>query len=123
MKTEVFAVFGPTASGKSEVAEGLAERLSTEVVSADALQVYRGLPTLTNQPATPTRLVAIRELTEQMSVGEYARLAHDAIDELVAARGAVVVAGGTGLYLRAALADMRLPPAPELRASGATRAN
>ena len=113
MKTEVFAVFGPTASGKSEVAEGLAERLSTEVVSADALQVYRGLPTLTNQPATPTRLVAIRELTEQMSVGEYARLAHDAIDELVAARGAVVVAGGTGLYLRAALADMRLPPAPE----------
>jgi tRNA dimethylallyltransferase len=109
---EVFAVFGPTASGKSAVAEGLAERLSTEVVSADALQVYRGLPILTNQPATPTRLVAITELTEQMSVGEYARRAHEAIDELVAGRGAVVVAGGTGLYLRAALADLRLPPAP-----------
>ncbi len=112
MKPEVLAVFGPTASGKSAVAEGLAERLSTEVVSADALQVYCGLPILTNQPATPTRLVAIMELTEQMSVGEYARLAHEAIDELVAGRGAVVVAGGTGLYLRAALADLRLPPAP-----------
>ena len=107
---EVFAVFGPTASGKSEVADALAGRLATEVVSADALQVYRGLPILTNQPASPTRLVAIRELAEEMSVGEYARLAHEAIDELVGANGAAVVAGGTGLYLRAALADMRLPP-------------
>jgi tRNA dimethylallyltransferase len=109
---EVLAVFGPTASGKSAVAEALAARLSTEVVSADALQVYRGLPTLTNQPATPTRLVAIRELTDEMSVGEYARLAHEAIDELVAVNSAVVVAGGTGLYLRAALADLSVPPAP-----------
>ncbi len=109
---EVLAVFGPTASGKSEVADALARRLATEVVSADALQVYRGLPILTNQPASPTRLVAIRELAEEMSVGEYARLAHEAIDELVGANGAAVVAGGTGLYLRAALADMRLPPAP-----------
>ena len=70
---EVFAVFGPTASGKSEVAEALAGRLGTEVVSADALQVYRGLPILTNQPARPTRLVAICDLDHAMSVGEYAR--------------------------------------------------
>jgi tRNA dimethylallyltransferase len=112
VKPEVLAVFGPTASGKSAVAEALAERLATEVVSADALQVYRGLPILTNQPATATRLVAIRDLTEEMSVGEYACLAQEAIDELVAASGAAVVAGGTGLYLRAAVADLRLPPAP-----------
>ena len=45
---EVIAVFGPTASGKSTVAEAVADRLETEVVSADALQVYRGLPILTN---------------------------------------------------------------------------
>jgi tRNA dimethylallyltransferase len=109
---EVLAVFGPTASGKSAVAETLAERLATEVVSADALQVYRGLPILTNQPASPARLVAIRGLAGEMSVGEYARLAHEAIDELVAAKGAAVVAGGTGLYLRAALVDLRLPPPP-----------
>jgi tRNA dimethylallyltransferase len=108
----VYAVFGPTASGKSAVAERLADRLRTEVVSADALQVYRGLPILTNQPARPTRLVAIRELTEEMSVGEYAVLAHAAVDEIVAARGSVVVAGGTGLYLRAALAELSVPPAP-----------
>jgi tRNA dimethylallyltransferase len=81
-------------------------------VSADALQVYRGLPLLTNQPARPTRLVAIRDLREEMSVGEYAPLAHAAIDELVEARGTAVVAGGTGLYLRAALTDLGVPPAP-----------
>jgi len=109
---EVIAVFGPTASGKSTVAEALARRLGTEVVSADALQVYRGLPILTNQPGRPTRLVAIRELAEEMSVGEYAGLAHAAIDELVDANGAAVIAGGTGLYLRAALVDMAVPPAP-----------
>ena len=109
---EVFAIFGPTASGKSAVAEALADRLGTEVVSADALQVYRGLEILTNQPDRSTRLVAMRALSETMSVGEYARLAHEAVDELVATRGSAVVAGGTGLYLRAALVDLELPPAP-----------
>lgn len=108
---DVIAVFGPTASGKSAVAEALADRLGTEVVSADALQVYRELPILTNQPSRPTRLVGIRSVAETMSVGEYATLAHAAIDELVSAHGVAVVAGGTGLYLRAALADMRVPPA------------
>jgi tRNA dimethylallyltransferase len=109
---EVIAVFGPTASGKSAVAEALAARLGTEVVSADALQVYRGLPILTNQPERPTRLVRIRDLADEMSVGEYATLAHAEIDELVASCGFAVVAGGTGLYLRAALVDLKLPPAP-----------
>ena len=105
---EVLAVFGPTASGKSGVAEGLAAYLATEVVSADALQVYRGLPILTNHPTRPTRLVGIRDLSDEMSVGEYAGLAHAAIDELVDDRGSAVVAGGTGLYLRAALVDLRV---------------
>jgi tRNA dimethylallyltransferase len=109
---EVVAIFGPTASGKSEVAEVVADRIDTEVVSADALQVYRGLPILTNQPGRPTRLVAVRKLSHEMSVGEYTRLAHAAIDELVDANGAAVVAGGTGLYLRAALVDLELPPPP-----------
>ncbi|MEI7759221.1 MAG: tRNA (adenosine(37)-N6)-dimethylallyltransferase MiaA [Thermoleophilia bacterium] len=108
----VIAVFGPTASGKSAVAEAVADRLQTEVVSCDALQVYRGLPILTNQPTRPTRLVGIREPSEEMSVGAYATLAHDTIDALVAAHGAAVVCGGTGLYLRAALADMAVPPRP-----------
>jgi tRNA dimethylallyltransferase len=108
---EVMAIFGPTASGKSAVAQALADRLGTEVVSADALQVYRGLPILTNQPDERTRLVAIRDVWETMSVGEYARLAHAEIDELVERTRCAVVAGGTGLYLRAALVDLDIPPA------------
>lgn len=108
----VIAVFGPTASGKTAVAEALADRLGTDVVSCDALQVYRGLPILTNQPDRPTALVAIRELSEEMSVGAYAALAHDAIDQRIEATGTAVVSGGTGLYLRAALADMAVPPPP-----------
>ena len=110
---EVIAVFGPTASGKTAVSEILAAALGTEIVSADALQVYRGLPILTNQPATPTRLVAIRELSHEFSVGEYAQLAHVEIDELVRTYGVAVVSGGTGLYLRAALVDLELPPSVE----------
>ncbi len=115
---EVVAVFGPTASGKSAVAEALADRLGTEVVSADALQVYRELPILTNQPLRSTRLVGICSVAETMSVGEYAVRAHAAVDELVAGTGSAIVAGGTGLYLRAALVDLRVPPpaSPGVRA-------
>ncbi len=110
MRAEVLALFGPTASGKSAVAHELATRLRTEVVSADALQVYKGLPILTNQStATPARLVGFVALGEEMSVGAFARLAHAAVDELVAAHGVAVVAGGTGLYLRAALAELAIP--------------
>ncbi len=108
----VVAVFGPTASGKTAVAELVAERLETEVVSCDALQVYRGLEILTNQPARPTQLVGICDLQEEMSLGVYAQLAHEAIDALVVSHGVAVVSGGTGLYLRAALADLAVPPAP-----------
>jgi tRNA dimethylallyltransferase len=118
LTVEVIAVFGPTASGKTAVAERLADHLGTEVVSADAMQVYRGLPILTNQPARPTRLVAIRSLAEEMSVGAYTGLAHAAIDELVNTRGSAVVAGGTGLYLRAALGDLDVPPRVDADARG-----
>ena len=111
LEYEVVAIFGPTASGKSAVARLVADALGTNVVSADALQVYRGLPILTNQPAEPTHLVGIRSLGESMSLGEYAALAHDAVDHLVTAHGTAVVTGGTGLYLRAALADLEIPPA------------
>ncbi len=110
---EVIAIFGPTASGKSAVAHALASHLGTEVVSADALQVYRGLPILTNQPAEPTRLIAVRDLSETMSAGEFALLAHEAIDELVSSNDMAVVAGGTGLYLRAALVDLEIPRSVE----------
>jgi tRNA dimethylallyltransferase len=111
----VIGIFGPTASGKSRVAEAVGERLDGELVSADAMQAYRGLPLLTNQ--SPARLVSIWSLDHEASVGEYAPLAHAAIDELLAAGQTPIVVGGTGLYFRAALAELRLPrpPAPGRR--------
>jgi tRNA dimethylallyltransferase len=106
----VIGIFGPTAIGKSRVAAEVAARLDGELVSADAMQVYEGLPILTNQ--SPARLVGIWPLAKEASVGEYAPLAHAAVDEILAAGRVPIVVGGTGLYFRAALADLDLPPAP-----------
>ena len=107
---DVLAIFGPTASGKSTVAEEVARLIPAELVSADAMQVYRGLPILTNQ--SEARLVGYLGLDEEGSVAEYQRLAHAAIDEILAGGRTPVVVGGTGLYMRAALADLELPPPP-----------
>ncbi|HEY3550106.1 MAG TPA: tRNA (adenosine(37)-N6)-dimethylallyltransferase MiaA [Gaiellaceae bacterium] len=108
----VIGLFGPTASGKSDVAAAVAKLISAEVVSADAMQVYDGLPILTNRSPHRERLVGIWPLSHVASVGEYAPLAHAAIDQLLAAGRTPLVVGGTGLYFRAALAELELPPAP-----------
>jgi tRNA dimethylallyltransferase len=93
-------------------------------ISADALQVYDGLATLTGA-ATPEeqarlehRLLGFVPITSSFSVGEYMQLAHAEIDAALAAGRRPIVVGGTGLYLRAALTelDLRPPPSPELRA-------
>jgi tRNA dimethylallyltransferase len=108
----VIAIFGPTASGKTDVAQAIADRISARLISADAMQVYGGLPILTNQSDHPTELVGIWELDHEASVGEYAELAHAAIDRALADGSIPIVVGGTGLYLRAALVELDLPPAP-----------
>jgi tRNA dimethylallyltransferase len=113
VKPSVIAIFGPTASGKTAVAEALADRVDGELISADAMQIYRGLPILTNQPTRPTRLVGFWPLDHEASVGEYQQLAHEAIDGTLAAGRTAIVVGGTGLYLRAALADIAFPPPPD----------
>jgi tRNA dimethylallyltransferase len=108
----VLAVFGPTASGKSDVAEAIADRIPATLISADAMQAYQGLPILTNQSDRETELVAMWDLQHEASVGEYAELAHGAVDGALARGTTPVVVGGTGLYLRAALVELDLPPAP-----------
>jgi tRNA dimethylallyltransferase len=112
----VIAIFGPTASGKTAVAEAIADRIPAELVSADSAQVYRGLPILTNQSPRPARLVAIWELDHEASVAEFQSLAHAAIDDILAAGRTPVVVGGTGLYFRAAIGRLDVPPRPELGA-------
>jgi tRNA dimethylallyltransferase len=108
----VVGIYGPTASGKSAVAAAVAARIPAELVSADAFQVYDGLPILTNRSPQPECLAGIWPLSHRASVGEYAPLAHAAIDEILAAGRTPLVVGGTGLYFRAALAELRLPAAP-----------
>jgi tRNA dimethylallyltransferase len=109
---QVIGLFGPTASGKSDVAAALTEVIPAEVVSADAMQVYDGLPILTNRSSHRERLVGMWPLSHLASVGEYAPLAHAAIDEILRTGKTPLVVGGTGLYFRAALAELELPPAP-----------
>ena len=104
----VLALFGATASGKTAVAEVLAQRIPAEIVSADSMQVYRGLPILTNQGAG--RLVGIWPTDRQRTVGEYQALAHAAIDEILESGRTPILVGGSGLYFRAALVDLALPP-------------
>jgi tRNA dimethylallyltransferase len=111
-RPSVIALYGPTASGKSAVARELRDRMDAEVVSADSAALYAGLPILTAAPDYPTRLVGIVPVTEEVSVGSYQQLAHAAIDEVVAAGRTAIVVGGTGLYLRAALSALELPPPP-----------
>jgi tRNA dimethylallyltransferase len=120
---EVVALFGPTGIGKTDVAIALADLLRTRgerpvAISADALQVYAGLETLTGaagpeeQARLEHRLVSIRPVSETFSVGEFAPLAHAEIDDALSHGRRPIVVGGTGLYLRAALTEMDLKPPP-----------
>jgi tRNA dimethylallyltransferase len=122
-RPEVIALFGPTGVGKTAVAIALAHRLRAlgeqpVAVSADALQVYAGLETLTGAPspaqraALEHRLISFLPVDASFSAGQYAELAHAEIDELLAARRRPIVVGGTGLYLRAALGELSLRPPP-----------
>lgn len=106
----VLAIFGPTASGKSAVAEAIARQIPADLVAADSAQLYRGLAILTNQ--SPAALVGIWPLDHEASVAEFQTLAHAAIDAAFEADRTPVVVGGTGLYFRAALAELEVPPAP-----------
>jgi tRNA dimethylallyltransferase len=123
MLGRVLALFGPTAVGKTEIAIALADRLRERgerpvAVSADALQVYAGLEILTGVPDRAQRarlqhrLISFVPLDARFSVAEYAGLAHAEIDGLLAERATPIVVGGTGLYLRAALAELALRPPP-----------
>ena len=108
-RASVLAIFGPTASGKSAVAEAIAARIPAELVSADSMQVYRGLPVLTEQDAGAGSSASGRSTGRGRSASTSA-LAHAAIDEILAAGRTPVVVGGSGLCLRAALAEVALPP-------------
>ena len=119
----VLGVFGPTGVGKTGVAIALAELLRERgedpvAISCDALQVYEGLGVLTGvataveQKKLEHRLVGFVPVTQPFSVGDYMRLAHVEIDRALEAGKQPIVVGGTGLYLRAAVAELSLERVP-----------
>lgn len=123
----VVGIFGPTGVGKTGVAIALAEALRGRgedpiAISCDALQVYQGLEALTGaataaeQEQLEHRLLGFVPVTEPFSVGDYMRHAHREVDAALEVGRRPIVVGGTGLYLRAAVAELslvRVPPGTE----------
>jgi tRNA dimethylallyltransferase len=115
MGTHVIAVVGATATGKSGLATELARALDGEVVNADSMQLYQGMDIGTaKEPETarqgvPHHLLDIWPVTQTANVADYAKLARAAIDEIIARARVPILAGGSGLYVRAALDDLDFP--------------
>jgi len=110
----VVAVIGPTGVGKTALGEELAGRFGGEIVSADSMQVYRGMDVATAKPPVderrmPYHCIDLVAPGEPYSAALYQRDARAAIDDVLARRGRPVVVGGTGLYVRAALDEMTFP--------------
>ncbi len=123
MPEPVIAVVGPTAAGKSDLALGLAHALGGEVVNADSMQLYTGMDIGTAKLApaqrrgVPHHLLDIWDVRQTASVAEYQRLARAAIGDIQRRGRVPVLAGGSGLYVRAALDPLEFPGTdPELRA-------
>jgi tRNA dimethylallyltransferase len=121
-KPLVIAVVGPTATGKSDLALDLAEALDGEVINADAMQLYRGMDIgtaklpLPERRGVPHHLLDVLDVTEEASLAAYQRDARAARDEILARGKVPVLAGGSGLYVRAVLDQLEIPPTdPKIR--------
>jgi tRNA dimethylallyltransferase len=125
----IVAVVGPTATGKSDLAVALAGEIGGEVVNADAMQLYRGMDigtaklTLAQRRGVPHHLLDVLEVTDEASLAAYQTAVATVLDEILARRRVPVLVGGSGLYLRAALDRLDIPPTdPRVRAELETQA-
>ncbi len=113
---------GPTASGKSTLAENLAKRFSAILINADAFQVYRGFDVGTNKPSDRSQyhLIDICDPAEEFGVGAWIRLVVPLLSQAFADQRDVVIVGGTGYYIRALMEefkDLHESPSQDLRQS------
>lgn len=117
----LLVILGPTASGKTELAVGLARRIGGEIISADSRQVYRGMDLGTGKDlsvysrggtAVPYHLIDILEPTEEFSVFAYQKLFHRTFQEIMERGKVPLMVGGSGLYLEAVIRGYRLPAVP-----------
>ena len=104
---KVFAISGPTSSGKTNLAIKLAQNIDGEVIGVDSRQIYKSIPIGTAQPskkeldAIPHHLIGIKDLNEPISAGEYAKLVDEKIYEIIDRKKVPILCGGTGLYFKA----------------------
>ena len=116
MTETLLALVGSTASGQSSIALDLAEAFGCEIVSVDSMTVYRGMdigtakPTLQDRARIPHHLIDVIDPGESFSVARYQRLARDGMSEIRSRAAVPLVAGGSGLYFRAAVDDLDFPP-------------
>ncbi|MDX1918954.1 MAG: tRNA (adenosine(37)-N6)-dimethylallyltransferase MiaA [Candidatus Caenarcaniphilales bacterium] len=117
-KREVIAIVGATATGKSTLSIRLAEKLSSEILSADSRLIYRGMDIGTAKPTLQEQIIAKHHLIDliypdqDFSLGAYLRLAEPLLENLLCAGKIPIVAGGTGFYLRGLLEDFCLTDTP-----------
>lgn len=110
MQPKLVVITGPTASGKTALGAALAQRLGGEVVSADSMQIYRGMdigtakPTPEEMQGVPHHMIDIADPTENYSVSRYAAEAAACVDDILARGKLPVVVGGTGLYIDSLIA-------------------
>ncbi|WP_205353159.1 tRNA (adenosine(37)-N6)-dimethylallyltransferase MiaA [Janibacter anophelis] len=123
MIPQVIAVVGATATGKSDLALDLAESLGGEVVNADAMQLYRGMDIGTSKlpvdqwRGVPHHLLDVLEVTDEATLADYQARAEAAVVDILGRGRVPVLAGGSGLYVRAALDHLDIPPTdPAVRA-------
>lgn len=110
----VVCIVGPTASGKSSLADALALRLGTDVISVDSMQVYRGMDigtakTPVGERLVPLQMVDVADISEDYSVARFQAEARSLVDERLNLGKTPVLCGGTGLYLDAVIDEMDFP--------------
>ena len=123
-RIKLVSIAGPTASGKTALAVKLAKRFNGEIISADSMQIYKGMDIATAKPSeeekmgVPHHLMDFLDPGEAFSVADFVKLAHEAAND-IASRGKLpVLCGGTGLYIRSFLENISFseqPPDPDLR--------
>ena len=126
--TRVLAIVGPTAAGKTALAVDVAATLDAEVVSVDSMQIYRGMDIGTDKATAEVRALVPHHLIDLMdpghplTVSEYQDLGRGAIEDIAARGKTPLLVGGSGLYFRAIVDDLRFPPrSPEVRAGVGSR--
>ena len=121
-KFPLIAIMGPTASGKSSLAMRISQKLPVEIISADSMQVYKGMdigtakPTARDQELIPHHLIDLFDISIPLNVYKYIELAEEAIDKVVQNNKIPLLVGGSGMYIRALIYGMDpLPADPILR--------